>query len=133
MMIHGFDRTLLHQDLLGIVRGAFEFTGKAAHASADPWEGVNALDAVIQTYNASACCASRCDPTAASTASSPTAGAAANIIPEYGLRDLLRAGAEHRRACGSCYKRVVACAEGAAKATGCTLKVHRSTTASTSR
>ena len=29
----------------------FEFTGKAAHASVDPWEGVNALDAVIQTFN----------------------------------------------------------------------------------
>ncbi len=46
MMIHGFDRTILHQDLLGIARGTFEFTGKASHASADPWEGVNALDAV---------------------------------------------------------------------------------------
>src|SRR5438552_996556 len=52
MMIHGFDRTLLHQDLLGIARATFEFTGKASHASADPWEGVNALDACVQTYNA---------------------------------------------------------------------------------
>src|SRR5207248_2014206 len=26
MMIHGFDRTLLHQDLLGIVRATFEYT-----------------------------------------------------------------------------------------------------------
>jgi len=52
MMIHGFDRTLLHQDLLGIARATFEFTGKASHASADPWEGINALDACVQTYNA---------------------------------------------------------------------------------
>src|SRR5262245_57839326 len=52
MMIHGFDRTLLHQDLLGIARVTFEYTGKASHASADPWEGVNALDACVQTYNA---------------------------------------------------------------------------------
>ncbi|MBI4611874.1 MAG: M20/M25/M40 family metallo-hydrolase, partial [Candidatus Rokubacteria bacterium] len=51
MMIHGFDRMLLHQDLLGIVRVSFDFTGRAAHASADPWEGINALDAVIQTFN----------------------------------------------------------------------------------
>jgi hypothetical protein len=28
----------------GIVRGTFEFQGKASHASADPWEGVNALE-----------------------------------------------------------------------------------------
>src|SRR5512147_893279 len=52
MMIHGFDRTLLHQDLLGIVRATFTFRGKAAHASADPWAGVNALDACVQTYTA---------------------------------------------------------------------------------
>src|SRR5882724_13425370 len=33
MMIHGFDRWIMHQDLFGIVRVGFEFTGKAAHAS----------------------------------------------------------------------------------------------------
>src|SRR5262244_4646207 len=52
MMIHGFDRTLLHQDLLGIVRATFQFTGKASHASADPWAGINALDACVGTYTA---------------------------------------------------------------------------------
>ncbi len=51
LMVHGFDRTLLHQDHLGIVRAGFEFRGKASHASADPWEGVNALDACIQMFN----------------------------------------------------------------------------------
>src|SRR3989454_10845215 len=35
MMVHGFDRWVAHADLLGIVRVGFEFTGKAAHASAD--------------------------------------------------------------------------------------------------
>ena len=52
MMIHGFDRTLLHQDLLGVVRVTFEWVGRAAHASTDPWEGVNALDACVATFNA---------------------------------------------------------------------------------
>src|SRR5256886_9980475 len=52
MMVHGSDRWTPHQDLRGIVRVGFEFAGKAAHASADPWEGINALDAVIQTFNA---------------------------------------------------------------------------------
>src|SRR5207247_1509627 len=50
MMVHGWDRWIPHMDLLGIVRVGLEFTGKAAHASADPWEGVNALDAAVQTY-----------------------------------------------------------------------------------
>src|SRR5437773_8538041 len=52
MMIHGFDRTLLHQDLLGIARATFAFTGKPYHASAEPWQGVNAMAACVQTYNA---------------------------------------------------------------------------------
>src|SRR5262249_59607911 len=41
MMCHGWDQWILHQDLLGIARVGFEFTGKAAHAAADPWEGLN--------------------------------------------------------------------------------------------
>jgi amidohydrolase len=28
-----------------------EFRGKAAHAAADPWNGINALNAVIETFN----------------------------------------------------------------------------------
>src|SRR5215471_13565049 len=52
MMIHGFDRDVLHQNLLGVARAAFVFGGRAAHASADPWAGVNALDACIQTFTA---------------------------------------------------------------------------------
>jgi len=28
-----------------------EFFGKSAHASIAPWEGINALDAMIQTFN----------------------------------------------------------------------------------
>ncbi|KAG1241700.1 hypothetical protein G6F65_023390 [Rhizopus arrhizus] len=28
-----------------------EFFGKPSHASASPWEGVNALDAIVQVWN----------------------------------------------------------------------------------
>ncbi len=83
MMIHGFDRTLLHQDLLGIVRGTFEFNGRASHASADPWEGVNALDAVIQTYNAISMLRQQVRPNCRIHGIITNGGAAANIIPEY--------------------------------------------------
>ena len=31
------------------------FFGKASHAAAAPWEGVNALDAVVASYNAISC------------------------------------------------------------------------------
>src|SRR6267142_3715607 len=83
MMIHGFDRTILHQDLLGIARGTFEFAGKASHASADPWEGVNALDAVIQMYNAVSMLRQQVRPDCRIHGIITSGGAAANIIPEY--------------------------------------------------
>src|SRR5206468_2976629 len=82
MMIHGFDRTILHQDLLGIVRVGFEYSGKAAHASVDPWVGVNALDACIQTFNAISMLRQQMRPECRIHGIITNGGAAANVIPE---------------------------------------------------
>ena len=122
MMVHGFDRWVGHSDLLGVVRVGFEFTGKAAHASADPWEGVNALDAAIQTYNNVAMLRQQVRPDARVHGIITHGGAAPNIIPEFAAATFLV------RSLNPAYvselqKRVIKCAEGAAKATGCELKV----------
>jgi amidohydrolase len=122
MMIHGFDRWIMHQDLLGIVRCRFEFTGKAAHASADPWEGVNALDAVIQTFNNVSMLRQQVRPEARIHGIVNDGGAAANIIPEFASATFYVRAAELDDM-WALQKRVIACAEGAARATGCTLKV----------
>ena len=122
MMIHGFDRTLLHQDLLGIVRGTFEFTGKASHASADPWEGINALDAVIAMYNAVSMLRQQVRPDCRIHGIITNGGAAANIIPEYASA-IFYVRAPRIETMWDLFKRVTAAAEGAARATGCTLKV----------
>jgi amidohydrolase len=122
MMCHGWDRWILHQDLLGIVRVAFEFTGKAAHASADPWEGVNALDAVIQTFNNVSMLRQQVKPSARIHGIVTNGGAAANIIPEFAAC-LFYVRAAELDDMWSLHARVIACAEGAAKATGTTLKV----------
>ncbi len=122
MMIHGFDRTILHPDLLGIVRAAFEFRGKASHASADPWEGVNALDACIQTFNNVAMLRQQVRPDCRIHGIITHGGAAANIIPEYAAA-MFYVRAPRIDAMWDLYKRVLACAEGAAAATGATLTV----------
>jgi amidohydrolase len=122
MMIHGFDRTLLHQDLLGIARGTFEFTGKASHASADPWEGVNALDACIQMYNAVSMLRQQIRPDCRVHGIITNGGAAANIIPEYASA-IFYVRAPRIDTMWDLYKRVSACAEGAARATGCSVKI----------
>ena len=122
MMIHGFDRTLLHQDLLGIARATFEFAGKASHASADPWEGVNALDACVQTYNAVAMLRQQVRPDCRIHGIITSGGAAANIIPEYASATFYMRAPQIDQM-WDLYRRVVACAEGAAQAAGCRLKV----------
>jgi amidohydrolase len=125
MMCHGFDQWAGHMDLLGIVRVGFEFTGKAAHAAADPWEGVNALDAAIQTYNNVSMLRQQVRPDSRIHGIITHGGAAPNIIPEFA------AATFYVRSLNLDYmweihKRVIACAEGAAKSTGCQLKVIRS-------
>jgi amidohydrolase len=122
MMIHGFDRTLLHQDLLGIVRVTFEYTGRASHASADPWAGVNALDACVQTYTAVSMLRQQVRPDCRIHGIITSGGAAANIIPEYAASTFY-VRAPRIDTMWDLAKRVIACAEGAAKAAGVALKV----------
>ncbi len=122
MMVHGWAGWVPHHDLLGIVRVGFEFTGRAAHASAYPWDGVNALDAVIQTFNNVSMLRQQMRPDARVHGIITHGGAAPNIIPEFAAATFYVRAAQldymwRLRA------RVVACAEGAAQATGCTLKV----------
>jgi amidohydrolase len=122
MMIHGWDKWIVHQDLLGIVRVTFEFTGKAAHAAADPFEGINALDAVIQTFNSISMLRQQVRPDARIHGIVTSGGAAPNIIPEFAAA-LFYVRAKSLDYMWQLQKRVIACAEGAARATGCTLKV----------
>jgi amidohydrolase len=122
MMIHGFDRTLLHQELLGITRVTFEFAGKASHASADPWEGVNALDACIQTFNAISMLRQQVRPDCRVHGIITNGGAAPNIIPEYAAATFY-VRAPRIDTMWDLHRRVVACAEGAARATGASVKV----------
>src|SRR5437660_10976945 len=128
MMVHGFDQWVGHMDLLGIVRVGFEFTGKAAHASADPWEGVNALDAAVQTYNNVSMLRQQVRPDSRIHGIITHGGAAPNIIPEFAAATFY-VRSPNIDAVWQLEKRVIQCAEGAARATGCELKVieHRDT------
>ncbi|MCI0548592.1 MAG: M20 family metallopeptidase [Candidatus Rokubacteria bacterium] len=122
MMIHGFDRTLLHQDLLGIVRTTFEFHGRASHASADPWEGVNALDACVAMFNAVSMLRQQVRPDCRIHGIITNGGAAPNIIPEYAAATFY-VRAPRIDTMWELHQRVVACAEGAARAAGATVTV----------
>jgi amidohydrolase len=124
MMIHGFDRTLLHQDLLGVARVTFEWEGRAAHASVDPWEGVNALDACVATFNGVAMLRQQMRPDCRIHGVVAEGGIAGNIIPERAVADFNVRGPS-LAAMWALHRRVVACAEAAALATATRLTVTR--------
>ena len=100
------------------------FTGKPSHAAAGPWKGVNALDAVILTFNGIGALRQQLRPDARIHGIITDGGQAVNIIPEraaaeFGVRapdgDYVRYLAE----------RVEACARAAAEATGARVETSR--------
>ncbi|MFQ5679154.1 MAG: amidohydrolase [Gemmatimonadota bacterium] len=93
-----------------------EFFGQAAHASADPWNGRSALDAVeLMNYGVNLM-REHVKPTARIHYVIPSGGEAPNVVPEYAevwyyVRDTARASVEEY------YDRILKIAEGAALAT----------------
>ncbi|MFQ5752060.1 MAG: amidohydrolase [bacterium] len=100
-----------------------EFFGQAAHASADPWNGRSALDAVeLMNYGVNLM-REHVKPTARIHYVIPNGGEAPNVVPEYAkvwyyVRDINRAEVQKY------YDRILKIAEGAALATETTHKVH---------
>ncbi|MDQ7065335.1 MAG: amidohydrolase [candidate division KSB1 bacterium] len=99
-----------------------EFFGQAAHASADPWNGRSALDAVeLMNYGVNLM-REHVKPTTRIHYVITNGGEAPNVVPEYAkvwyyVRDINRDEVEKY------YQRILNIAKGAALATGTTHKV----------
>jgi len=94
-----------------------EFFGQAAHASADPWNGRSALDAVELLNHGVNMMREHIQPTARIHYVIPDAGEAPNVVPEYAkvwyfVRDVNREEVQKN------YEWILRIAEGAALATG---------------
>jgi amidohydrolase len=122
MMCHPSSRTLSGRTSLASNRVDVEFYGKAAHAAAQPDRGINALDGVIQTFNNVNAMRQQLRPEARIHGIITSGGSAANIIPEYAMAKF-SVRALDRRYQQEVLKRFIACAEGAAAATGTRLTV----------
>src|SRR5574342_290091 len=122
MMIHGRPGTQVWRPSLGIVKVKCEFFGKAAHASSWPWRGVNALNAMIQLFVSLDQMRQQVRPEARIHGVITKGGEQANIIPEYTAAEFyLRAPSKDY--CKELLRRFEGAAEGAATATGCTVRV----------
>ena len=122
MMIHGRCGTQLWRPSLGIIKVRCEFFGKASHASSWPWRGVNALNAMIQLFVTLDAMRQQLRTDARIHGVITKGGDQANIIPEHTAAEFyLRAPTKDY--CAELLRRFEACAEGAATATGCTVKL----------
>ena len=119
MMIHPADADLLWMDAIAVVEYDVEFFGEAAHAAAFPHLGRNALDAAVLSYVNIAALRQHIEDTDRIHGIFIDGGARPNIVPEHAamtwmVRSLTREGLEPLS------KRVTACFDAGAAATGCT-------------
>ena len=123
MMIHPTSgRSLAGRHSLASNRVVVEYFGKAAHAASQPDQGINALDAMIQLFNGVNAMRQQLRSDARVHGIIAKGGSAANVIPEHTVgRFSVRA--LDRRYQQEVLRRFIACAEGAATATGATVKV----------
>jgi amidohydrolase len=122
MMVHPSSRRQVVKMYLGLARVRFTFFGRPAHAAAYPEEGINALDAVIQTFNSINALRQQLRPEVRVHGIITEGGVAPNIIPERG-GCYFYVRADDLKEVEEVKQRVIACAQGAALASGCRLQV----------
>jgi amidohydrolase len=117
MMIHPANENLTRRRSKTSHTMLFEFFGKASHASAAPDRGINALDALIQTFNGINALRQFLREEARVHGIITAGGAAANIIPDYAAGHF-NVRADSLEYAEEIIGRIRACAEAGALATG---------------
>jgi len=121
MMIHPSSKNMVSRGSLASMRVVIDFFGKTAHAAASPQEGINALDAMILTFNNINALRQQFEVKDRLAGIITHGGDAANIIPGYTSAEFsVRGESEEQRT--RVYDKLIGCAEAAALATGCEMK-----------
>ena len=122
MMVHPWPNERLDAQCLAVDHFDVTFTGKEAHASAAPWEGVNAVDAITLANVAIGLLRQQLPPGDQIHGMIVEGGSAANIIPAKAVgRYMCRSVTFERLAI--LRARLLKCFEAAALATGATLTI----------
>lgn len=124
LMIHPSGRSAVTGPSLAVDPLEFHFYGKPAHASGSPEEGINALDAVLQLFNSINALRQQLPSDARVHGIITHGGDAPNIIPEYASARFYIRGDSWKKTSETATK-IRAIAEGAALATGTTVKIVR--------
>jgi amidohydrolase len=124
LMAHGGYKNYGGRAFIGVRSIVIEFHGKAAHASVVPHQGINALDAMIQTFSSVGLLRQQLPETTRIHGIITDGGKAANIIPDYTRAEFM-VRAFSLKGLDDLENRLSACARGAAEATGAKVTVSR--------
>ncbi|MBI5410258.1 MAG: M20 family metallopeptidase [Nitrospirae bacterium] len=122
-IFHPFPMTTVGGETTTLLGLEFNFKGNPAHAAGNPWDGINALDGVLLTFNAINALRQHIRDGVRIHGIITHGGDAPNIVPEKAsARFFLRT--ENKESLLEIIQKVKACAEGAATATGTKLEVN---------
>lgn len=121
LMVHLYGENLISPNLLALDSFMYTFHGKSAHASADPWEGINALNAVQLMFHAIDMLRQHVKPDVRMHGVIKNGGLAPNIVPEIASAEFYIRSLD-RNYLNELGKKVDDCAKGAAIATGTTFE-----------
>ncbi|MCS0788915.1 M20 family metallopeptidase [Cytobacillus firmus] len=121
IMVHPLDNFVKSGTSLAMDAIQFEFFGKSAHAAASPHLGINALDAVLQTFSSINALRQHIKPDARIHGIITEGGKAANVVPDYAVAQFYVRAAK-REYVNKLVEKVKKCAEGAALQTGAEMK-----------
>ena len=122
MMVHPSSNYQKSGTSLAMDAIQFEFFGKTSHAAASPEKGVNALDAVIHTFNGINALRQHVTSDARIHGIIPEGGKAANIVPDYAVAQFY-VRAKTRSYVNELVEKVKNIAEGSALMTGAKMKM----------
>jgi amidohydrolase len=121
MMIHPWPTERLTGACLAVSHFDVHFTGREAHASAAPWQGVNALDAMTIAQVALGLLRQQLPPGDQVHGVVTEGGGAANVIPAA-VTGRFMARSKTIEGLRALEPRLTACFEAGALATGCTVR-----------
>jgi amidohydrolase len=121
MMVHPGNRDTAVAYALACLELEVEFHGRAAHAAARPEAGLNALDAMIIAFSSIGLLRQQVRDSARIHGIITDGGQAVNVIPHHTAAKFLVRTEEDDYMDEVLKPKVLACFEGAAKATGCEL------------
>ena len=121
MMVHPSTHDTATTKALACISLDVEFFGREAHAAAHPEDGINALEAVIQSFTAINSLRQHIKERARIHGIITDGGQAVNVVPAHSAADFL-VRARDDAYLDELKRKVLNCFKGAAAATGCRLK-----------